>query len=62
MKDVGKFYGCLVCFVAISYIFWPFWYIFYRFGMLCHEKSGNPVPEAAAMSTALSRLSFGHKF
>jgi hypothetical protein len=29
------FYGQLVYFVV-------FWYIFPRFGILCHEKSGNP--------------------
>jgi hypothetical protein len=38
--------GNLVYFTAISYIF-ATWYIlvyFSCFGMLCHEKSGNPVP------------------
>jgi hypothetical protein len=28
--------------MAILYILWSFWYIFFIFGMLCHEKSGNP--------------------
>jgi hypothetical protein len=27
----------------MGYILWSFWYIFPRFGMLYHEKSGNPV-------------------
>jgi hypothetical protein len=49
MKDVGKFYGHLVYFSAISYILWPFG-IFYghlvyifcgRFGTF-FLKSGNP--------------------
>jgi hypothetical protein len=34
-KVLVYFYGHLVYFVAI-------WYIFYRFGMLYQEKSGNP--------------------
>jgi hypothetical protein len=48
MKDVGKFYGHLVYFTAISYILWPFGifyghfgtYISPHFGMLYQEKSG----------------------
>jgi hypothetical protein len=28
MKDIGKFYGHSIDFTAISYILWPFWYIF----------------------------------
>jgi hypothetical protein len=28
--------------VAIRYIFWSFWYIFSRFGILYQEKAGNP--------------------
>jgi hypothetical protein len=40
MKDIGKFYGPLVCFPAISYtnfmaiwyILWSFWCIFSSFG------------------------------
>jgi hypothetical protein len=41
-------YGHLVYFMAIWYSLWPFgnvvviWYIFPRFGILCHGKSGNP--------------------
>jgi hypothetical protein len=34
-------YGYLVYFVAIWYMLWLF-DIFFRFGMLCEEKSGNP--------------------
>jgi hypothetical protein len=48
MKDVGIFYGHLVyiraiwySFVAISYNLWSFG-IFFRFGMVYREKSGNP--------------------
>jgi hypothetical protein len=29
--------------MGIAYILWYFWYIFPVFGMLYHEKSGNPV-------------------
>jgi hypothetical protein len=35
-RPLGIFYGTLVYFVVI-------WYIFTRFGMLKQEKSGNPV-------------------
>jgi hypothetical protein len=48
MKDVGKFFGNLVYFTAISYILWSFcifcghFGIFPHFGMLYEEKSGNP--------------------
>jgi hypothetical protein len=38
MEDVGIFYGHLVYFMAI-------WYIFPCFGMLYQEKSGNPAQE-----------------
>jgi hypothetical protein len=43
-------YGRLQYITSIWYILWPFsnldaiWYIFPRFGTLCQEKSGNPVP------------------
>jgi hypothetical protein len=46
--EVGKFYGRLVYFSAILYILLPFhifyghFGIFYRLGILCQEKSGNP--------------------
>jgi hypothetical protein len=50
MKDVGKFYGNLVYFNAISYIIKAVWHFlcsfwcryFPRFGLLYREKSGNP--------------------
>jgi hypothetical protein len=55
MKNVGMFYGHLVYCTAIRSIVRPLgllyghliyfiavWYIFFRFGMLCHENSGNP--------------------
>jgi hypothetical protein len=35
IEDVGIFYGYLVYFTAI-------WYIFHRLGMLYQENSGNP--------------------
>jgi hypothetical protein len=38
----GLFYGHMVDFVAIWYILWSFGISFPRFGMLHHEKSGNP--------------------
>jgi hypothetical protein len=53
MEDVAIFYGRLVYFVAIWYILWPFdifyGYLVYfsRFGILYHEKSGNPDLAAA---------------
>jgi hypothetical protein len=28
--------------MAIAHILWSFWYIFSRFGMLLHERSGSP--------------------
>jgi hypothetical protein len=28
--------------MAILYILWSFWYIFYSFGVLYQEKSGDP--------------------
>jgi hypothetical protein len=37
---LGIFYGHLIYFVII-------WYIFFHFGMLYQEKSGNPAPFAA---------------
>jgi hypothetical protein len=49
MENAGIFYGHLEYFTVIWYILWPFcnvvliWYIFPRFGLLCQEKSGNPV-------------------
>jgi hypothetical protein len=49
MKEAGKFYGHLVYFTAISYTLCPFRIFcghfgkFFRFVMLYHEKSGNPV-------------------
>jgi hypothetical protein len=39
MENAGIFYGLLVCFMAI-------WYIFPRFGKLCQDKSGNPASES----------------
>jgi hypothetical protein len=48
MKDVGIFYGHLVHFTVFSYILWSFGIVFRnlvyfpRFGILYHEKSGNP--------------------
>jgi hypothetical protein len=48
MENIGIFYGHLESIMAIGYIIWPFgnlvvfWYIFPRFGILYHEKSGNP--------------------
>jgi hypothetical protein len=63
MEDVCAFYGRLVYFTAILYILWPFG-IFYgylvylfRFGMLCQEKSGNPVQELVRITAySVSRL------
>jgi hypothetical protein len=44
MEDVGIFYGHLVYYTSIWHILWPFgmFGIFFRFGMLYQEKSGNP--------------------
>jgi hypothetical protein len=48
IEDAGVFYGLLVNFPAIWYIlghfckFMVIWFIFPRFGILYHEKSGNP--------------------
>jgi hypothetical protein len=49
MENAGKFYGHQEYFTVIWLILWTFgnvvvnWYIFPRFGVLCEEKSGNPV-------------------
>jgi hypothetical protein len=50
MEDVGIFYGHLVYFVAL-------WYIF-PFGYLCctKKKSGNPAPAPAAFQQTLSNM------
>jgi hypothetical protein len=51
IEDVGLLYGLLVYFMDFLSILWKcgilveIWYIFHRFGMLCQEKSGNPVQE-----------------
>jgi hypothetical protein len=51
MENVGILYGNLEFVTAIWYILWSFgnfeaiWYIFPRFGILCKEKSGNPVSQ-----------------
>jgi hypothetical protein len=48
MEKVGIFCSYLVYFKAICYVLKPFanflviWYSFCRFGILHHEKSGNP--------------------
>jgi hypothetical protein len=61
-KGVGKFYGRLVYFTAIWNMLWqfgifcghsaifitPILVYFSRFGMLCQEKSGNPVQGSSA--------------
>jgi hypothetical protein len=44
-------------FMAISYIFPEFWYIFTRFGMLCQETSGNPEFEGANLDPVSRRRS-----
>jgi hypothetical protein len=47
MENSGIFYSHLEYFTVIWYILWScgnvvvVWYIFYRFGILCQEKSGN---------------------
>jgi hypothetical protein len=48
MENLGIFYDHLVYFTAIGNIVWPFgiccchFVYFPRFGILYHEKSGNP--------------------
>jgi hypothetical protein len=42
LRPFGIFYGHLVYFVSIWYIFVVILVYFSRFGMLCKEKSGNP--------------------
>jgi hypothetical protein len=49
IENLGIFYEHVVYFTAIGNILWPFGIFcghlvyFSRFGMLCQEKSGNPV-------------------
>jgi hypothetical protein len=44
----GILFGCLESIMDLWYNLWPFgklvvmWYILPRFGILCHEISGNP--------------------
>jgi hypothetical protein len=65
--NLGKFlraieWKLLVYFMVIWLIIWPFgnvvviWYIFPRFGILCQEKSGNPVLENDLVSLLLLAL------
>jgi hypothetical protein len=46
LRPFGIFYGTLVYFIVI-------WNIFPRFGMLCHEKSGNPALDEGETETML---------
>jgi hypothetical protein len=50
LRQLGIFYGHLVI-----------WYIFLRFGILCKEKSGNPVsrPETFPFFLQLTFNTFG---
>jgi hypothetical protein len=56
---IGLFYGHFVDFTAIWYLFWPFWFIFeafvifYHFGILYQEKSGNPDDEDKTQKAAI---------
>jgi hypothetical protein len=43
----GKFYSCLVYFMAILVHFRGNLLYFSRFGIFCQEKSGSPAPVAA---------------
>jgi hypothetical protein len=49
MEDDGKFYGRMVCVIAISYTLWPFGIFcspfgtFFPYWYVIPEKSGNPV-------------------
>jgi hypothetical protein len=58
MENIGMFYGHVEYILAIWYIIWPmgnlvvFWYIFSLFGILYHEKSGNPDGEVGMYNTA----------
>jgi hypothetical protein len=51
IKNVRIFYGHLEYFKAFWYFYshlvslGTFWYIFYRFGILHQDKSGNPVSD-----------------
>jgi hypothetical protein len=49
---MGIFYDHLVHFLFIWYIFLIIWYIFPGFGIMHHEKSGNPGEKAQASSKA----------
>jgi hypothetical protein len=63
MENVGIFYVRLEHLTAIWYTSWSFgnvaifWYIFHHFGILCQEKSGNPVYEYQ-ITLSLSCLMF----
>jgi hypothetical protein len=55
------FYGHLEYLTAILYILWSnghviIWYIFHRCGVLCQEKSGNPVSVAKLTADLAGRV------
>jgi hypothetical protein len=48
MENLDIFYAHMVYFTTIGNILWSFgifWYIFPRFDILYHEKSGNPATD-----------------
>jgi hypothetical protein len=56
LQPFGIFYGHLVCnAVAI-------WYIFPRFGILCQEKSGNPVGNCVTAKFVSHKTKFDGSF
>jgi hypothetical protein len=67
MEDVGIFYGHLVYFTTILYIFIDNWCIFdnliyfSRFGKLHQEKSGNPGDHQDSGAFRLSLRLHTHK-
>jgi hypothetical protein len=63
-ENVGLFHGHLAHFTAIWYILLPFgtsvliWYVFFHFGMLHQEKSGNPGTHPVRIINSIINVAF----
>jgi hypothetical protein len=52
---IWYFITTLVYFIAVWYYLWPCWCIIFHFGLLCQEKSGNPVSKSKLKRACVSR-------
>jgi hypothetical protein len=69
MEKVDKFFDHLECIMAFWYIiprcghlviYWPFGIFSFVLVLLCHEKSGNPVPNLKDVLDSISFEDFLH--